>query len=132
MLCNLNICMWNINSFKIDKLIENIDFFKRFHLILLCETWHNPHNMHNFDIKDYTYISSCRAKTNRKAKRNSGGFLCYVKDTIKEGIVQISCYKNSDDRIWIKLHASFFGFNQDVFLCLVYISPETSTHQNSS
>ena len=131
MLCNLNICMWNINGFKIDKLIENIDFFKRFDLILLCETWHNLHNMHNFDIKDYTYISSCRARTNRKAKRNSGGLLCYVKDIIKEGIEQISCYKNSDDRIWIKLHASFFGFKRDVFLCLVYISPETSTHQNS-
>ena len=33
--------------------------------------------------------------------------------------------------MWLKLDADFFGFDKDVFLCLAYISPESSCHPTS-
>ena len=35
------------------------------------------------------------------------------------------------DCAWVKLCASFFGFDKDLFLCLAYVSPETSSHSAS-
>lgn len=38
------------------------------------------------------------------------------------------CDKSSDDRLWIKLEAEFFGLDKDLFLCLAYMSPESFCH----
>ena len=42
------------------------------------------------------------------------------------------CNKSSDDRPWVKLCANFFGFDRDLFRCLAYVSPETSSHPAST
>jgi len=45
--------------------------------------------------------------------------------------VNSACNNLSEDRLWIKLSANYFGFDKDLYMCLIYITPETSTHQSS-
>ena len=54
--------------------------------------------------------------------------MCYFRKDIKEGIEHIPGLKWSEDRLWIKLNAEFFGLDKDMYLCLAYVSPETSCH----
>ena len=57
--------------------------------------------------------------------------MCYFRKEIKEGIESIPGLEQSQDRLWIKLSANFFGLDKDIYLCLSYISPETSCHSAS-
>ena len=103
-------------------------FFTQYSLILLCETWLKPSNLYELSLEGYKCINKSRARSNLKAKRGLDGLLCYIYDSIKEGIVHLSGIKTSEDRIWFKLNSLFFGFPKDLYLCFVYISPAESTH----
>ena len=35
------------------------------------------------------------------------------------------------DHLWVKLGKNFFGFPEDIYVCSVYVTPETSTHNTS-
>ena len=116
-----------------DKLIDNIEYFTNYDIVLLSETWLKPNHPYNMNIQGYTSVCLPRSCTNRNAKRGSGGLMCYIKNEIKEGIefLNSACYNFSEDRLWIKLSAIYFGFVKDLYVCLVYVTPETSTHQFS-
>ena len=45
-----------------------------------------------------------------------------------DGISIISNNSKSEERIWLKLSAKFFGFDKDVFIYSLYISPQRSSH----
>ena len=47
---------------------------------------------------------------NPRAKRGSGGLLCYVHRSIEEGVVHLSDLNSSEDRIWFKLKSYFLAF----------------------
>ena len=66
-----------------------------------------------------------------RLRRGSGGLICYIKKEIEEGVKNVPCNKCLEDRLWLKLDADFFGLDEDVFLCLAYISPESSCHPAS-
>ena len=57
--------------------------------------------------------------------------MCYIKEEFQEGVEYITCNKTSEDRMWIKLSSNFFGFKNDVYLCLVYISPTNVASRDS-
>ena len=80
------------------------------------------------------FIYKRRLKSHR-TKRSSGGILCYIRKSIAPGICLVPDplhSKNSfNDRLWLKLDRSFFGFNKHLFICLCYISPALSTHTSS-
>ena len=67
------------------------------------------------------YSNICRLKTNKRAKRGSGGLLIFMKEEITQGIEVIGSRLKSDDRIWLKLCARFFDRKTDVYLCCLYI-----------
>ena len=67
----------------------------------------------------------------RKAKRGSGGLLCYIRSELSEGISPIDHLSPQEDRIWLRLNAAFFGFSRDVLICFAYVTPESSCHQSS-
>ena len=119
-----SICTWNINGLTSKKFIYLFDYFTKYDIILLCETWLKPNHRYNMDIKGYKLISTYRSQLHHKAKRGSGGLMCYIKEEFQEGVEYITCNKTSEDRIWIKLSSNFFGFLKDVYLRLVYIIPE--------
>ena len=98
--------------------------------MLLCETWLKQDTLHNLNISDYKILNVTR-NVARKAKRGSGGLLCYIRSNLMEGITPMNNLSQSTDRIWLKLDAAFFGYNKDLFLCFAYISPESSCHTSS-
>ena len=88
----------------------------------------NPDFSFNYSIPGYTMITKCGKQTNKRVKRRSGGLLCYMKDSISSGINQIDGIVENDDRLWLKLHSSFFTLRNDVYIiCCNYITPATST-----
>ena len=109
-------------------MIDQVDNFRKYDIFLLCETWLKPQHPYDMNIHGFKCINVCRPQSNKRAKRDSGGLMCYIRKEIEEGIEHVICAKNSEDRLWLKLQANFFGFEKDVFLCLAYVSPETSCH----
>lgn len=37
----------------------------------------------------------------------------------------------SENRLWLKLDKRFFGFEEDLYVCAVYIPPMNSTHNDN-
>lgn len=89
----------------------------------MSETWTAKKS--KIDINGYANpIHSYRKIVNKKAKRNSGGLIVYIRDSIRKGIKLI---KNEIDcLIWIKLDKHFFKIQEDVYLAISYIAPENS------
>ena len=84
--------------------MEQIGFFNEFDIILLCETWLKPNHPYDMNLKDFDSICISRSGTSRKAKRGSGGLMCYFRKEIKEGIEYIAGLERSEDRLWIKIN----------------------------
>ena len=61
-----------------------------------------------------------------KGKRGHGGICLFVRDTTCPGIEVTS--KNEVGFLWVKLCKSFFGFQDDVFVCFCYIPPKDSVY----
>ena len=110
-------CVWNING--LSKWKQNhkelTDIMKSSDIVLLVETWMT--NMECEFIKQ-TYcnevhtIYSCR-KMNKKAKRNSGGILIFIKKDIDSFITVV---QHSDkDIIWLKLDKQLTNYDFDVY-----------------
>ena len=90
---------------------------------MLTETWTDVKT--DITFQGYTKVfHSFRKQQHRRAKRASGGILIYVKDSVSKGITMV---KNDVDYIiWVKLDKTFFGLENDVFICVTYIAPENS------
>ena len=64
-------------------------------------------------------------KSHRVKKcRQSGGISVYFREELKDEISIVE--KNDFGIIWIKLSNKLFHFNEDVYLCYVYIPPTSS------
>ena len=120
------ICTWNINGLLQEKFTNLVHSIKNNDILL--ETWLKQNNQSIFDIKGYSQICMCRSTTNPRAKRGSGGLMNFIRKEIMDGISIVSNNSKSEDRIWLKLSAKVFGFDKDVFICSLYISPQRSSH----
>ena len=78
----------------------------------------------NLQIHDFRHYF--KQRENSKGKRNSGGIAVYIRKTIIEG-TSFATARNKNI-LWIKLDKSFFELDKDLYLGIVYISPNTS-HQ---
>ena len=104
-------------STDIQNLINTHDIF------CFLESWLGPNDSCP-SINDYTSFRSERKTKHKNARRNSGGILIYCKKSIRGGVIKL---KNSHSDIqWLKLDKSFFGLNNDIYLCICYIKPEAS------
>ena len=102
----LSILTWNINGpgcelyrFSDSEFLSKIS---KFDIIGLLETWCDNGN---YDFPGYFVYNKSR-KMSKNARRHSGGILCLIKNSIKNGITIIE--SKSENLLWIKLHASFF------------------------
>ena len=100
-----------------DKLINNVEYFNSYD-ILSSETWFKPNHPYNMNLRGYTSLCLSWSCTNKKAKRGSGDLMCYIRNEIKEGIEYLnsSCNNLSAGWLWIKLRASYFGFDRLVYV----------------
>ena len=76
------------------------------------------------EISETFYIIySCRRK-NKRAKRDSGGIVVFIKNYLSDFIKTAD---NSDeDIIWLKVDRMYTNYEMDTFVCCAYISPKTS------
>ena len=76
-------------------------------------------------IDGYTnFRSDCKKKS--RAKRTSGGLIVYCKNMIAGGVTKIS--SKIRDAIWLKFDQNYFGLENDLYIVITYIPPESSTY----
>ena len=122
----ISICQWNINGLTCDKLIEIQPHLNKLDadIIILSETWLKPNVTFNVDLTGYKSLNFPRPCKHRKARRNSGGLLIYIKDYLSP---LTECTKKSSDRVWIKLKQTSSMVENDIHICATYIPPHASS-----
>ena len=93
-------------------------------LLLLTETWQDADSP-VLNIPGFKSAALPRPTRHRNALRASGGVAAYWSTKIS---CHVQEWKRSADgsRLWLRLKQQI-GFSRDVYLCLVYIAPESST-----
>ena len=121
----LTISAWNIRGLG-EKLTDN-NFIENINsdINVLLETWKGESK--ELNIHEYLTINKIRKKKS-KAKRHSGGIIVLYKKELHKGLHYIENGTKSPNRLWIKLDKNYFGLNDDIYICCVYIPPVTSTH----
>ena len=73
-------------------------------------------------IPGFTTFTACRNK-HKNARKHSGGVAILVRNCFVPGI---EIKRSSSDLIWAKFEKSFFGLHDDLYVGVVYISPQNS------
>jgi hypothetical protein len=102
--------MWNIQD------LTEVESF--------VETWNDSGKSVN-NIPSFICICNSTRKKHQGARRGSGGIAVCVKNFISKGVSNLS--SRDSDIVWIKLDSKFFSLNRDVFIAVVYFSPENSS-----
>lgn len=89
-------------------------------ILCLQETWTN--NDSKIEMNNYVMYHKPRPFKHKKAKRNSGGIVVFIKDALHKGIQLV--LSDSDGIMWFKLDKEFFSFEDDLYLCCAYLPPE--------
>ena len=97
---------------------------KQHDVIAIVESWLDPKERIP-RVDGYINFRSDRKKQSR-AKRASGGLNVYCKSTLAGGITK--CASKQNDVMWIKLDQIYFGLEKDLYICMTYIPPESSTY----
>ena len=97
-------------------LFENND------ILLLTETWLS--DVYNYEVNGFFTFILNRTCKQKGAKRNSGGIIVYVRDTLKQ---YVEFLKHEDDSIiWFRIKSNRIGCDDDLLLCLCYNIPSGS------
>ena len=122
--------MYNIQGLTRYKLSDAdlINYITKFDIILLCETWTSKKSA--IGIPGYEPYFSHRPKLNKNARRCSGGVILYVKENILSYVKIVK--DDIPDMVWVKLDKNRFGFENDLLLCLCYVSPNTASCQSAT
>lgn len=75
-------------------------------------------------IDGYDCFKMCRG-LNKRINRYFGGIAIYYRSCIRKGIKFL---RTDTDFVWLKLCKHFFGLKKDIYLCLIYIPPESSPY----
>lgn len=103
-----------------------MNFVSNFDLLFFSETWQR--NNSKFEINGYNSIFVPRKESlrNNRSKRGHGGVCLFYRDHLHKGIFLEEIDENGI--IWIKLCKHFFGLEQDIFVCCLYIPPSSSVY----
>ena len=85
----------------------------------------------NFDISGFhaDFIPGNKSR-NAIRGRHSGGLAVYYKDYLKNYITIVK--KEQSGILWVKISEDLFPFDQDVFMCNIYVPPTDSKVFNST
>ena len=94
-------------------------------IVLLTETWTDRFS--EISVSNFEPYILNRETVKNNCKRNTGGLIIYIRDKYvsKETLV----YKSEDDIIWVKLNKSVISLNEDLYICLCYVTPDDSSRQ---
>ena len=92
---------------------------------MFSETWLSDSVQLNLDIQGYTcdHINGNKS-TGAKKGRYSGGLSIYYKKCLKNKLKIVE--KNQCGILWIKIQGELFMFDEDVYVCNLYIPPANS------
>ena len=126
-----NVSIFQLNVFgaleaKLE-LIEFVNYIKRHEIILLSECWINEHSV--IDIEGYKCFKKIR-KMKRRAKRPSGGLICYIKESLFKGVETVNF--DFEDGMCLRLKGNFFGWDSDLYILHVYLRGENSSRNDLS
>ena len=76
------------------------------------------------NLPGFQLVDSRNRQKHKKARRNSGGIKVFVKNNIFKGVEKLSTPSSNPDIIWVKLDHNFFNLHKDIYMAIVYVSPE--------
>ena len=77
---------------------------------------------------DFSHFELHRTERKLSCTRNSGGIIIYVRNNLVSEETLFA--KRDDAHIWLRLKHELFNFDNDLFLCLCYIPPSSSSRQS--
>ena len=104
---------------QFQNVIKNVD------ILCLTETWTCDDNVNNVNIEGFELFYSHRQEKHKKAKRDYGGVIIFVKKNLVAGISKQRSIH--DDFLWLKLDRKYFNLQKDIFMCTAYLLPENSS-----
>ena len=115
----------SLNVEGLDTMLLNpgfMDLVSEHDICLLTETMRKDNSKLNIDgLWDHSQV---RPKCTKKG-RNSGGITVLAKSHLRAGI---KVEEESEGLLWLKLASNFFNFKEDLFVCAVYIPPQSTTN----
>ena len=126
---SLSITSWNVNGLfrringqRLCKL-DDEEFHRKIvsDIVFMCET--HASYQDNLHYNGYKYIAVCRSQEPSRAR---GGLGVFIKHSVSKGVHVVD--KSNCEYIWLKLSKHFFGFDNDIYMCFVYIPPANSSY----
>ena len=126
---NLKISSWNINGYLnkgLNKFKDNSFKNKLLQQDIFClqETHCDLENC--LELSDFPRPVHLIRPKERSSRKRYGGLSIYIHNTIRPGVKFLEHATN--DFIWIILDKSFFGFEENLYICFVYDPPENSSY----
>jgi exonuclease III len=129
----ISISGWNINGmyrrnnganlYKMDD--DSLNGVMKSDIVFLSETHLSYKDTLSHD--GYESFLNCRSNESRKRR---GGLAVFIKRSILTGITLVD--KSLSELMWFKMNSKFFGFEKDLFICFLYITPSNSTYVKKS
>ena len=99
--------------------------FNSHDVVLLTECWTNQFSetiVDNFEA----YVLN-RSENKKNSKRNSGGIILYIRNKYvsKDNLI----FTSQDDILWVKISSSTLSTENDLYICLCYVVPDSSSRQ---
>jgi hypothetical protein len=127
MLNNFSISSWNVqglgSKYRDEDFLSNL----KYDINILLETWKGADP--DFCIPNFSIFQKSRKKK-KCSKRYSGGIIVLYKSEHKSGISEITNITTSENTLWFKLDARYFGFKNDLYVCACYTPPTNSLYNN--
>ena len=126
---SLKMCFLNVGGLKNKEGSKLEDLFfinkiNKYDIVFLAET-HIGYESNIHRVGTFYFYQICRPIC-RPNNRYFGGLAILTKSHIRP---HVKIQKNTNpDFQWIKLEKSFFGFLKDLYICLVYNPPMTSSY----
>lgn len=124
---------WNVNYGLKRKLgdCDFLDCISSYDLIFLSETWISKTDSINLDIDGYQsdHVFGNKSKNTTKG-RFSSGISFYYRNELKDFITIVE--KQHIGLIWVKISADLFPFEENVYICHIYMPPNNSKVFRSS
>ena len=127
--CSLKVGCLNINGGLLAKCRspDILNLVQQHDIFCFVESWLSPNDACP-KIHGYNSFRSDRMSKHKNARSHSGGILIYFKNNISGGLAKLD--NKHSDMLWFKLDKYFFGLERDLYMCVIYMTPETSSRDS--
>jgi len=109
--------------------VEILELFQGVDLVLLTETWHFPgQHLPHVEGFDSFVVARIMQLGNINATKHSWGVVAYFRSHLRRNLSQ---WKEGNHNFYLWLQVSR-GAAPDLFVCVVYVAPIGSKHENES